>query len=380
MSSWSGAAWKQNVTHVHYIDNKIASRNEHFNDNNATAILTPEVADAKIVRMTAYQIKLWVNRGNSCFRKSLTHYYVKILTKNGFALTFEKGTNCILSQSALSSHMPPLERLKDGVERKRLDTMKVIIDDPQPKDKTVKDIIDWIYEGVELKEAYHILNSNCQQFVNNLWQRFSSKPFPNPAKIPETQPFLQEAPMTPSQERPPIPPRPPKPPRPPRKESTIPDALEMDAEIEMVEQTHALPTTSLPWDYFSLFLSSIVSFFTSIFGCSVLHGVFTLNLPYSIAVSSVLAIISSVFALVSQRPGAKRWCQKLTAKCSKSIFKKTSASSSSFAKVLFIVFFVFSIILPICFHFMSPIFSKRGKRIEHPLALCATGCFTPNDI
>ena len=70
--------------------------------------------------------------------------------------------------------------------------MKTIVNDPEPKDKTVKDIIKWIFEEGELAEKYNLFDSNCQQFVMNFWQRFSSLPFPNPSKSLQTHPLAQQ--------------------------------------------------------------------------------------------------------------------------------------------------------------------------------------------
>ena len=70
--------------------------------------------------------------------------------------------------------------------------MITIVNDPEPKDKTVKDIIKWIFESGELTEKYNLFDSNCQQFVMNLWQRFASDPFPNPSKALQTHPLAQQ--------------------------------------------------------------------------------------------------------------------------------------------------------------------------------------------
>ena len=123
----------------------------------------------------------------------LVHEFALAWSASGDIVTFEKIPTCILMQSCHSADTPleVLLRLRDGDDRKRLDTLKTIMNDSQPKDKTIQDIISWIFDGGELAEKYNLFDSNCQQFVMNLWQRFSSLPFPNPSKFSDTQPLIK---------------------------------------------------------------------------------------------------------------------------------------------------------------------------------------------
>ena len=56
-------------------------------------------------------------------------------------------------------------------------------EDKQPRNHaTIQDILTWIEEEKEIEEKYHLSDSNCQHFTSNLWSRFASSSYPNPAK------------------------------------------------------------------------------------------------------------------------------------------------------------------------------------------------------
>ena len=107
--------------------------------------------------------------------------------ENGLVLTFEKDQSFILVQlwdkpinhGASDIRVIARER-RNGKQRKNLETLRQIIIDPQPLDKTVQNILEWCVE--ELQEKYHIADSNCQHFSSNLWNNFSSQLYPNPSK------------------------------------------------------------------------------------------------------------------------------------------------------------------------------------------------------
>ena len=185
---YRGEEWKGNLTHVHYKNGATSSRSEHYSTSTATTVLTSELADAKIIQLIAYSVKLPPVLLKTVADNLLVHQYALAKTSTGHLVMIEKLPSCILMQSCHGSDMPLgiFIRMRDGTRRKRCKTIKTIEKDPQPQDKTVKDIIEWIFESGELAERYNLFDSNCQQFVLNLWQRFSSLHFPNPAKYRET--------------------------------------------------------------------------------------------------------------------------------------------------------------------------------------------------
>ena len=192
---FGGAACKANLTRVDYKNHQVISRVEHSKKESIAEFLTSDLAKAKITNLSAYRIRLPIaptvrNAGSKLF----THQWVEFEEENGNVFTLEKINTCILLQSSHRSDTPldKLRQLRDGVERQQLETMAIIKNDPHPKDKTVKDVILWIFEGGELAEKYNLFDSNCQQFVLNLWQRFSSVPFPNPSKFSDTQPLIEQ--------------------------------------------------------------------------------------------------------------------------------------------------------------------------------------------
>ena len=191
---FGGAAWKENLTHVHYVDGKITSRSEHYGKSTVTTVLTNELANAVIIHLSAFSIKLPQVKWKTVADNLLVHQFAVGESKTGHLITLEKTATCILMQTCHSADTPfdVLIRLRDGEERKLFETMKTIVTDRQPKDKTVKDIIEWIFESGELTEKYNLFDSNCQQFVMNLWQRFASDPFPNPSKALQTHPLAYQ--------------------------------------------------------------------------------------------------------------------------------------------------------------------------------------------
>ena len=191
---FGGSAWKGNLTHVHYENGKISSRSEHYNKNTGVTIFSPELAGVEIIHLSAFSIKLPAIKWKSVADNMLVHQFAIGRLKDGHLITVEKIPTCILMQSSHSADTPLtiLINLRDGKERSQQETMKTIINDPQPKNKTVKDIIEWIFEGGELAEKYNLFDSNCQQFVLNLWQRFSSLPYPNPSKSLQMHPLAEQ--------------------------------------------------------------------------------------------------------------------------------------------------------------------------------------------
>ena len=109
------------------------------------------------------------------------------VVENGLVLTFEKDQSCTLVQlcdkpinHGASDIRIIAREWRKGKQRKNLETLRQIIIDPQPLDKTVQNILEWCVE--ELREKYHIADSNCQHFSSNLWNNFSSQLYPNPSK------------------------------------------------------------------------------------------------------------------------------------------------------------------------------------------------------
>ena len=376
----TGAAWRANVTHVHYNNNKIVSRNEHFDENNAT-VLIHFFTDAKIVHLAAYKIHLWMNRGICpLFSKSFLHYFVKMRTINDFSVTFEKMPTCILSQSAHNFNDPPLEQLRDGFERKRLDTLKLIIEDSEPKDKTVKDVIDWIFEGDELNEKYHILNSNCQQFVMNIWQRFSTKPFPNPAKIDENLSLLEidaiyERVITKQRESPLR-----NPPFLPISSPPINSKIDSTSQRRRklrVNESESTKILSYQFDHVSLFVASLLCFISSamlnvIIFCAIPQSHLEDNISMHRAIASAisLAVLSLLLALLSQHSTGRNLRRKFTSQCA-----GINSSLEKFplcTRVSPVILSFAIIIISICLPFMA-MKCRRGMQLVY-LWRCSVNC------
>ena len=56
------------------------------------------------------------------------------------------------------------------------------------QDCSMFDILQWLNgegatESSELKESYHIGESNCQHFAANVWHQLTGKQYPNPTKF-----------------------------------------------------------------------------------------------------------------------------------------------------------------------------------------------------
>ena len=121
-------------------------------------------------------------------RKIAKHHFLEIETECGHIFTIEKVTDCILQQSCLrpdAGETPVVRRKRQGETRPR---EQLVVEDLAPRDKTFLDVIKWIDETGELKEPYHVLDSNCQDFCKNLWSQLSEMGYPNPAKIGRDSP------------------------------------------------------------------------------------------------------------------------------------------------------------------------------------------------
>ena len=146
------------------------------------ALLPTSPFNSRITKITSYSTTL-----GSCFpqtfRKIAKHHFIEIRTACGVVFTFEKIKDCILEQlcpSPVAGKTPTVRRRRDGGRRP---AQKLVIEDTNPRNHTILDVIKWINETEELKEPYHIVNSNCQHFCSNLWSKLSERSYPNPAKI-----------------------------------------------------------------------------------------------------------------------------------------------------------------------------------------------------
>ena len=123
------------------------------------------------------------------FHKIAKHHFIEIETASGHIFTIEKIKDCILQQSCLrptAGKTPVIRRRRDGEKRPE---QQLVVEDPNPRtNKTFLDVLKWIDETDELKEPYHVMDSNCQDFCKNLWIKLSEKGYPNPAKIGRDSP------------------------------------------------------------------------------------------------------------------------------------------------------------------------------------------------
>ena len=140
----------------------------------------------KISKLTAFVINLGFDWSKHV-KELLTHHLVEVETDDGNVFTFEKLSpyilvKCCPGSTTMASTAPTVRERKIGIPRSKLDTLRKIVVDSNPPDATVKDVFRWIHDKDELKEKYHVANSNCQHFAANLWNRFSNEPYPNPSK------------------------------------------------------------------------------------------------------------------------------------------------------------------------------------------------------
>ena len=114
-------------------------RKQHADKNSALTEMALEHVNAKIVEMAVYAIDLPMKSLGSLFEKMMTHHVVLTVGDNGTLHTFEKIPSCLLVQSCHRAVLSPdeLVRLRDGQKRKKLKTMVRLVQDSQPKDKTV---------------------------------------------------------------------------------------------------------------------------------------------------------------------------------------------------------------------------------------------------
>ena len=119
----------------------------------------------------------------NAFRNIAKHHFLEIETECGCIFTLEKTLECILLQSCaqpVADAVPVIRRQRDGEERPK---SKLIVEDRNPRNTSILDIIQWIHDNYELREPYNVVDSNCQDFCKNLWSVLTERTYPNPSKV-----------------------------------------------------------------------------------------------------------------------------------------------------------------------------------------------------
>ena len=202
VKGWMGGKWEKKIVFVHYeSNNEVISRTEHYDIADLIHTLSHK-AQSQITKLSAFIIRLaiWFPILKILkLAKVATHHFIEMETNDGSIYTFEKGTEYILVQlrsklivtnpDALQPYQDQeksstiMREMREGKKRANLETLQKIITDSDQRDRAVKDVFNFCSE--ELKERYHLANSNCQHFSANLWNILrspSSKPYPNPSK------------------------------------------------------------------------------------------------------------------------------------------------------------------------------------------------------
>jgi len=188
-----GGTWSSSLVYIVYDDQSNEVHRQESTDlekfvrdnNNSNNIL-----NSRITKVTSFSTALdgWTPWILSGFSKNLVHHFIEIETESGHVFTVEKTNECILKQSCPRpvSHATPVVRRKRGDED-RPQQQQLVVEDPQPRSKSVLDVIKRINKKGELNESYHLVDSNCQHFCMNLWNLLSEEAYPNPAKIGRTE-------------------------------------------------------------------------------------------------------------------------------------------------------------------------------------------------
>ena len=185
-----GGSWSSSLVRNVYDDRENEVHRHVSTDLEAiireNTINSNSILNSRITKVTSFSHDLSgiVPYVLSGFSKNLVHHFIEIETECGHIFTIEKINECIMEQ--LCSHpggdaIPVVRRKRGGKDRPQL--LQLVVEDPEPRNKTLLDVIRWINEADELNEPYHVTDSNCQDFSKNLWHKLSEKPYPNPAKI-----------------------------------------------------------------------------------------------------------------------------------------------------------------------------------------------------
>ena len=165
---------------------------------NQTPSMASRAFHSKFVKVSAFILDLNIGPGNTFlnwfgFRGAkplLKHHFILFQTESGCRFSIEKGPDCILLQSCRTpddrDEEPIITRQTDGVERQNAKSLQCVIVDPKPKaNTTICDIFRWINEddARELREAYDVAQSNCQNFASRAWSKVSNKDYPHAARF-----------------------------------------------------------------------------------------------------------------------------------------------------------------------------------------------------
>ena len=187
-----GSAWQSKLVHAQY-KGKTVQKDEY--QNNVDSFIkepTPSI-NSKIIKASAYILDLsiglsWLGFGQA--KPLLKHHFLLLQTEYGFSYTIEKVPDCILLQSCRTPEdtdvAPIIIRQRNGEEREMGESLQRVIEDPNPEiHVTILDILRWINkdDAEELREAYDVAKSNCQDFARNAWKKVSNEDYPNPAKF-----------------------------------------------------------------------------------------------------------------------------------------------------------------------------------------------------
>ena len=198
-----GKAWQSKLAHVYYDGKTVRRRNEYINNidflqedgRHFTEPILSHPLYSKFVKVSAFIVDVDMGSaepflalfGLKSAKPILKHHIVLLQTESGFSHTIEKGPDCILLQTCDGANADPIILHQiDGAERPMAKSLQRIIADSKPKKgTTILDVLHWINHNNarELREAYHVTNSNCQDFARRAWRKVSHEDYPNAAKF-----------------------------------------------------------------------------------------------------------------------------------------------------------------------------------------------------
>ena len=181
-----GGSWSSSLVHVVYDDRETTVHRRVLSDLEAVVRENKNesysILNSRITNVASFSHDL--SYFASIVGKLAKHHFLEIETETGHIFTIEKVKECILGQLCSypgANEIPVVRKKRDGKDRPQ--QQQLVVEDPQPREKTLLEVIKWIHEAGELNEPYHVTESNCQDFSKNLWHILSEKPYPNPSKI-----------------------------------------------------------------------------------------------------------------------------------------------------------------------------------------------------
>ena len=161
-----------------------------------TQSVLPDAYDSmQLESVRCYAQKL---KGDNCIRRCfpwlypvvqgiLKHHFIELRTISGHYFSLEKLPDSLLLQRSpcpLGSKEPMVRTKRNG--KKRVfphEILTSVVEDKCPRNFNMNDVIHWIQSSGQLRDAYHIVDSNCQHFVTSLWSQLSNKPYPSPSRF-----------------------------------------------------------------------------------------------------------------------------------------------------------------------------------------------------